>query len=100
VAVVVHSGGAGSTAPALRCGRPQLIVPHAHDQADNAFRASALGVARTILAGRYRSDRAAAALGDLLGDEAVRRATEVGTAVRAEAGVGVACRVLEQSLTA
>lgn len=100
-AAVVHSGGAGSTAQALRSGRPQLIVPHAHDQADNAFRASALGVARTILAGRYRSDRAAESLGDLLGDEAVvRRATEVGTAVRAEAGVGVACRVLEQSLTA
>jgi UDP:flavonoid glycosyltransferase YjiC (YdhE family) len=36
--VVVHQGGAGTTAQALRAGRPMLVVPHSHDQPDNAAR--------------------------------------------------------------
>ena len=32
-----------------------LIMPYAHDQADNAWRAHRLGVARVIARGRYRS---------------------------------------------
>jgi len=32
----------------MRAGRPQFIVPVAFDQADNAHRACALGLARTI----------------------------------------------------
>lgn len=45
---VVHSGGIGTLAQALAAGRPQLIVPVAFDQPDNARRAVALGVARSL----------------------------------------------------
>jgi UDP:flavonoid glycosyltransferase YjiC (YdhE family) len=65
-AAVVHHGGIGTTAAALRAGRPMLVVPHAHDQPDNAFRARRLGVARVLNADRYRADRAAAHLRTLL----------------------------------
>ena len=47
-AAVVHSGGIGTLAQALAGGRPQLIVPVAFDQPDNARRAVALGVGRGI----------------------------------------------------
>ena len=71
-AVVVHHGGIGTTAAALRAGRPMLVVPHAHDQPDNAYRASRLGVARVLDARRYRADRAAAHLKALLSDPSYR----------------------------
>ncbi len=37
-AAIVHQGGIGTTAQALRAGRPMLVVPWAHDQPDNADR--------------------------------------------------------------
>jgi UDP:flavonoid glycosyltransferase YjiC (YdhE family) len=63
---VVHHGGIGTTAAALHAGRPMLVVPHAHDQSDNAFRAGRLGVARVLPATRYRADRVSAHLQALL----------------------------------
>jgi rhamnosyltransferase subunit B len=42
-AALVHHGGIGSTAEALRAGIPQLIVPLAFDQFDNAARVEVLG---------------------------------------------------------
>ncbi len=47
-AAVVHQAGIGTLAQAMRAGRPQLIVPVAFDQPDNARRAQALGLARVV----------------------------------------------------
>ena len=47
-AAIVHQAGIGTLAQALRSGAPQLIVPVAFDQPDNAQRAVARGLARTI----------------------------------------------------
>jgi rhamnosyltransferase subunit B len=41
---VVHHGGVGTTAQALAAGIPQLILPMAWDQPDNAMRVKRLGV--------------------------------------------------------
>jgi len=41
--LIVHHGGIGTTAQALASGRPQLIFPFAHDQADNGAKLEALG---------------------------------------------------------
>lgn len=41
--VIVHSGGIGTTAQALRSGRPQVVIPFAFDQFDNAERVARLG---------------------------------------------------------
>ena len=98
-AAIVHQGGIGTTAEALRSGRPMLVVPFSHDQFDNAARAARLGVARRLDRNRFTSTRVAAALGGLLADGAVAaRAREVGERVRAETGVANACAAIEEVL--
>ena len=65
---VVHQGGAGTTAQALRGACPMLVVPHSHDQPDNAHRVTRLGVARTLYPKRYTASRVVAELRPLLDD--------------------------------
>jgi rhamnosyltransferase subunit B len=48
---LVHHGGVGTLAQALRAGLPQLAVPQAYDQFDNASRLVALGVAHAVFPG-------------------------------------------------
>jgi len=45
LSALVHHGGIGTSAQALAAGIPQLVVPFAHDQFDNAARLHRLGVA-------------------------------------------------------
>jgi UDP:flavonoid glycosyltransferase YjiC (YdhE family) len=98
-AALVHHGGIGTLAQALRAGRPMLVVPWSHDQPDNARRVVRLGVARELRSGRYRADRAAAALEELLAEPAyAARATELSAVVRAEDGVTAACDEIERAL--
>ncbi|MGO9470633.1 MAG: glycosyltransferase [Isosphaeraceae bacterium] len=98
-AAVVHAGGIGTTGLAMRSGRPMLVVPHAHDQPDNAQRLTRLGIARSIFPRRYTPARVAAELGGLLDDPSyARRASEVGDTIRQEDGVGAACDALEELL--
>lgn len=66
-AAVVHQAGIGTLAHALRAGRPQLIVPVAFDQPDNAFRACALGLARAIPFRKVTSQRLASEISALFG---------------------------------
>jgi UDP:flavonoid glycosyltransferase YjiC (YdhE family) len=98
-AAIVHHGGIGTLAQALHAGRPMLVVPHAHDQPDNAHRAARLGVARVLSPRRYRAGAVEAALRALLEDPAVAaRAAAVGGIVRAEDGVGEASRAIEEAI--
>lgn len=90
-AAVVHHGGIGTTAAALRAGSPMLVVPHAHDQPDNAFRANKLGVARVLDARRYRADRAAEHLRAILTTPSYEaRARDVAERLGREDGVRTA----------
>ena len=57
VAAIVHHGGVGTTAEALRAGVPQLVMPFAFDQFDNGIRVSALGVGQTLVATRLSTRR-------------------------------------------
>ena len=95
-AAIVHQGGAGTTGQALRAGRPMLVVPHAHDQPDNAFRVRQLGVARTVSPSRYRARRVARELDALLRQPAyAERASEVAMIVRAEGGADAAAEAIQ-----
>ena len=71
---IVHQGGIGTLSESLLAGKPTLIMPYGHDQADNAWRASRLGVARVIPRGRYRADVVAHQLSRLLDDPMPRAA--------------------------
>jgi rhamnosyltransferase subunit B len=68
LAALAHHGGIGTTAEALRAGTPQLVVPLAHDQFDNAARVTALGAGLSLHAQRLDTSRLAQALTQLVGN--------------------------------
>ena len=47
-AALLHHGGIGTVAEGLRAAVPQLVLPFAWDQFDNAFRVQALGAGLTL----------------------------------------------------
>lgn len=55
-AALVHHGGIGTAAQALRAGIPQVIVPIAYDQPDNGRRFAELGLAQAVTARRVDPD--------------------------------------------
>jgi len=71
VAALAHHGGIGTTAESLRAGTPQLVVPLAHDQFDNAARVRALGVGVSLRADRVNAARLADRLMQLTDSAAV-----------------------------
>jgi rhamnosyltransferase subunit B len=92
---IVHQGGVGTTGQALRAGKPMIIVPHAHDQPDNAYRVERLGISRTIFPGSYQASRVAGALATLLRTPTVQaRASLVGSTLRAEGGAELAADLI------
>ncbi len=98
-AAIVHQGGVGTTAQAMRSGRPSLVMPYSHDQPDNAERLKRLGIARSISRHRYNPARAMAELRHLLDNPTYsQRASEVGEQLRQEDGVRAACDALEAML--
>jgi UDP:flavonoid glycosyltransferase YjiC (YdhE family) len=94
-AALVHHGGVGTLAQALAAGTPQLVVPRAHDQHDNAARLGELGVAATLRPRDYRAAAVVDALRRLLTEPAVAaRCRDM--ARRPFGGVAEACRLLER----
>lgn len=77
VAALVHHGGIGTTAEALRAGVPQLVVPLAHDQFDNAARVMALGAGASLHASKVTPARMVRALRRVIGNDAMARAAAV-----------------------
>jgi rhamnosyltransferase subunit B len=71
-AALVHHGGIGTTAEALRSGTPQLIAPFAWDQFDNGARIALLGVGMVIPAKRLRPRKLARSLQNLYTSETIR----------------------------
>lgn len=97
--VLIHQGGIGTTAQALRAGRPMLVMPYSHDQPDNARRVRRLGVAEVLGRSRYRARPAARLIWQLLSDHTYQaRATAVAAQVAAEKGAAAACDALEAVL--
>ncbi|GAB3879301.1 glycosyltransferase [Terrabacter terrigena] len=99
-AVVVHHGGAGTTAAALRAGVPQVVVPHAADQPYWGRRMADLGVAAAPIARKDLTPaRLRAALELALSPETRRAAYVLGERVRAEDGAGDAAGLVDAYLS-
>jgi len=100
VAAVVHHGGSGSTAEALRAGVPNMAVPFGYDQPLWGARLAALGVGPApIAASALTADALAAALRQLTTDAAMQRsARDLGGVIRSEDGVGRAARAVVAAL--
>ena len=95
-AAIVHQGGIGTTGQALRAGRPTLVVPHAHDQPDNAFRTARTGGARVCYPLQYKAGRVEAELRALLEDASYAdHARSAAAVVQAEDGTGTAAAAIE-----
>ena len=95
-AAIVHHGGIGTTAQALRSGRPQLIVPMTHDQPDNAAHVKRLGAGRALRASRYNARRAACVLKELIGNPDIEKAcAEVAARFTGASPVEQTCDLLE-----
>jgi UDP:flavonoid glycosyltransferase YjiC (YdhE family) len=90
-AALVHHGGIGTSAQALAAGVPQLVMPMAHDQPDNAARLRRLGVAASLPRARFRGPAVARDLERLL------RSKEVAQNCRAVADRLKDSRAVEQT---
>jgi MGT family glycosyltransferase len=66
--LVIHHGGVGTTHAAIVHGVPQIIVPHAGDQANQARRAAAAGIALTLAPAPLSPTQLAPVVGRLLSD--------------------------------
>jgi rhamnosyltransferase subunit B len=97
-AAIIHQGGVGTTAQALKAGRPMLVMPYSHDQPDNARRVRHLGVAKVLQRKDYRPEAAAQKIKELLEDTAYTvRAAEVARIIAEEDGVRTASDALEHA---
>ena len=90
--IVVHQGGAGTTAQALRAGVPQIIFPFAHDQPDHAGRLKRLGVGFGLR--RRDMEHLGEAIWDL-SEVTYQKAAQLGEKIRAENGPRAACEAIE-----
>ena len=96
-AAFVHHGGIGTTGQAFAAGVPQIVVPLAHDQPDNAVRVRRLGVGDFLLPKDYKTSAVLKGLDRLLRSPAVkenciRRASDVADSRSLEQ----ACDLMEQ----
>ncbi|MFI5877348.1 glycosyltransferase [Streptomyces sp. NPDC051445] len=98
MAAVVHHGGAGTTASALRAGVPSLVCPFFGDQAYWAARVRRLGAGPQPLPFRqFTIPALAQRLRELTQDPGYAEVSRrLGRAMRTEGGVAHACEVLNQ----
>jgi UDP:flavonoid glycosyltransferase YjiC (YdhE family) len=91
--LVAHHGGIGTSAQALRAGKPQLVTPFLADQPDNAARLARLGLARVVDGRAITAARISRELKILLETpDYARRAQEAAGMIANEDGAAVAAR--------
>ncbi len=95
-AAVVHHGGVGTTAAALEAGCPQLVLPLAWDQPDNAARVRRLGVGKALGARRRGARDLARALAGVMAPAVRRRCREVAAQAAQRDGLEVAADWVER----
>jgi rhamnosyltransferase subunit B len=95
--VIIHQGGVGTTAQALRAGKPMIVMPYSHDQPDNARRVRRSGVAKVVQRKNYTAERTARMITALLSNpHYAERALAVQREIVAEDGLKTACDALEK----
>ena len=100
MAAVVHHGGAGTTAEALRAGVPSVIVPFVLDQPFWGARIKALGLGPDPIPQKnLTADCLANAIRIAVSDSNMKQmANSYGTAIRAEDGIGNAIKIIQNYL--
>ena len=75
-AAVIHHGGVGTTSQCFAAGVPQLIMPFAHDQPDNAARVRRMGAGDYLYPRRFTATRIGPMLANLLASASVRESCQ------------------------
>ncbi|MBK8553270.1 MAG: glycosyltransferase family 1 protein [Ignavibacteria bacterium] len=63
---IVHQCGIGTTSQALYSGKPQILIPFAHDQPDNAHRVKRLGCGVIVFAKQLSVERLVKAIQEIV----------------------------------
>jgi UDP:flavonoid glycosyltransferase YjiC (YdhE family) len=87
---VVHHGGVGTTAAALEAGCPQLVLPLAWDQPDNAARVVKLGAGMALGSRRRSSGNMNRALARLMAPDFGDRCRAIASRAGGEDGLELA----------
>ena len=96
-AALVHHGGIGTCAQGLAAGLPQVVMPMAYDQLDNATRLERLGVAKILHRKKFRGPKVAEYLQELLSSEQVRaNASQCAAGMDGQHSLEESCAVLEK----
>jgi sterol 3beta-glucosyltransferase len=100
VSAVIHHGGAGTTASALRAGIPQVVVAHMQDQPYWGRKMHAIGVSPPPLnSARICAEAIEKALRTIREDKTMQEcARGIGTRIRAEQGLEKTLVVIETYL--
>lgn len=98
--LIVHHGGVGTLAEAIRAGIPQLIRPLAFDQFDNADRVHRLGLGTFLLPKHFQEQAVTKAIQALL---AYRQSSDTidtfSTVVNGDQAIPRACDLIGQHLS-
>jgi rhamnosyltransferase subunit B len=95
-AAIVHHGGIGTVAAALRAGIPQLIVPQNFDNALHAERVSRMGAGSALRRRQLQPERLAKEVRALLASQQIRETcSHYAMKMRGADGIEAACRIIE-----
>jgi rhamnosyltransferase subunit B len=95
---LVHHGGIGTVAQGLAAGVPQLVMAMSHDQPDNGYRLTRLGVGAYLYPKAFTPDRVAASLARLTRSPEVTRACRAYRArVEGQMPAEAVFRILEET---
>jgi len=98
-AAFIHHGGIGSMSQAMLAGIPQVLMPLAHDQFDNAARVLRLGIGESIPAPRFSESRLIPALNRLLSSARVSQACrDLSVRLNARDGLRQSATAIERRL--
>jgi sterol 3beta-glucosyltransferase len=95
--LVIHHGGAGTTAAGLIAGKPTIIIPHIADQPAWGQRIYELGVgSKPIAKKKLTAGKLSKAILFALQPEIVESAKQLGEMMRKENGVGKSVEIIEK----
>jgi rhamnosyltransferase subunit B len=93
---IVHHGGIGTLSQGMLAGIPQLIMPMAYDQFDNAERLRELGIGTAVPVRSFRATRVAHALQELLSNSSTgTRCREIATRMANGHGLSQSAEAVE-----
>jgi sterol 3beta-glucosyltransferase len=99
MAAIVHHGGAGTTAAALRAGIPSVVIPHSNDQFAWGRRVYELGVgAKPIPRKKLTVEKLSDAIQFVLSKETKDAARELGIKIQSETGAETAAKIITDCL--